>query len=110
MRQRIPVTILGRSFTATAETDQDEVHLRALSAFVEQHMRASGADEVLSMAVLAALQIAHELHTVRRDFALLTSKIERLSQQLSHSVGECQETHSQNLNGGITTGSAVGVR
>jgi cell division protein ZapA (FtsZ GTPase activity inhibitor) len=108
MPQSIPVTVLGRSFTP--ETDQDEAYLRDLSVFVEQRMRATGAEDVLSMAVLGALRIAHELHTLRRDFALLTSKIERLSQHLSHTLGECEEARTQNLNGGITTGSAVGAR
>jgi cell division protein ZapA (FtsZ GTPase activity inhibitor) len=85
------LVILGRPFVARGDGDPE--HLRALAAFVEQRMRSVKSGDTLARAVCAALQIADELHKVRREYTDLTRKIEALSHDLSRSLGELDQEH-----------------
>jgi cell division protein ZapA len=87
----VVVSILGRSFTV--QSDEDNVYVQQLAAFVDERMREvrSGGDSA-GVAVLAALHIADELHRLQREYAHLTSKIEELSRGLARALDRSEPT------------------
>lgn len=90
----VVVSILGRSFTV--QSDEDEVYVQQLAAFVDERMREvrSGGDSA-GVAVLAALHIADELHRLQREYAQLTSKIEELSRDLARTLDRSERSQIQ---------------
>ena len=94
MVHSVVVSIGGRSFTV--QSDEDEAYVQELATFVDERMREvrSGGDST-GVAVLAALQIADELHRLQREYAHLTGKIEALSRDLARTLDRSERSEAQ---------------
>lgn len=93
----VQVEIFGQNYSVKSGGDAD--YVRKLAAFVDEEMkdvsRASGAVDSLRVAVLAALNLADEIHRLRElaeqkgaSGALLDERAMRLARKLGVALGE----------------------
>jgi cell division protein ZapA (FtsZ GTPase activity inhibitor) len=74
---RVELTLLGQTLTLRSEADP--AYLRSLATFVQQHVEAlqrGGVRDPFKALLLAALEIADELHRTRDDRTKNTGDVE----------------------------------
>jgi cell division protein ZapA len=84
MKRQIAVNIFGQRYMLRA--DEDESTVRELAAYVDARLREvqkhTRTADTQTLAVLAALQIAEELHRERGDHAELRRRVREKSRTL----------------------------
>lgn len=91
--QGTPVQIFGQTYRLKSDEDADRV--RRIAEMVDQKMsriadRGSSADNY-RIAVLAALELADELHTLQESHAQLRDRVESRSSSLAALLDEVNE-------------------
>ena len=89
-RPVVRVEIMGQVFTVTGE--EGEEHLREVARLVDAKMREvsrrARLPSALTVAVLAALNIASECEKLKRDTSIVMERIERLTARIDATLGK----------------------
>ncbi len=83
MTAAVQVEILGQKFTVTSE--DDEGHVRAVAAYVDEKMKAMSGDGSISpytRAILVALNIASECQKLRASQEEVERVVDRISDRI----------------------------
>ncbi len=90
MKKRFDVSILGQEISVTSDSGDEHVAkvIRYVSDKVEEAGKVAGTKNALSIAILAALNIADEYCRIAGTEEDIHSQLERRTEQLIHLIND----------------------